>query len=132
MYTEPAQLVPLLHEALQTPPTPMSPMEQYQLSWDAASERLLDAAALPKGTPRTRDSAGATLAYYAHWAMGVQPVFDMFRYVTGAPPVQTLEERLAHSSRVLTLQGKRTQRTLKRVAASARQYGADPSDPPSQ
>ena len=57
---------------------PLSPMEQYRLSWDAASERLLDAAALPLGTPRTRDSISSSLCYYTHYAMGVQPVFDVF------------------------------------------------------
>jgi hypothetical protein len=57
---------------------PLPPIEQYRLSWDAASERLLDAAALPLGTPRTRDSISSSLCYYTHYAMGVQPVFDVF------------------------------------------------------
>jgi len=95
MYDDPTELVPLLREALASEPLPMSPMEQYQLSWDAASERLLDAAALPQGTPRSRDALGPSLCYYAHWTMGVQPVFDVFRSITGAPPVVPWEQRLA-------------------------------------
>ena len=71
-------------------------MEQYRLSWDAASERLLDAAALPLGTPRTRDSISSSLCYYTHYAMGVQPIFDVFRTVTGAPPVVPWGERAKH------------------------------------
>jgi hypothetical protein len=96
MYTDPKELVPLLREALSTEPQPLSPIEQYRLSWDAASERLLDAAALPLGTPRTRDSISSSLCYYTHYAMGVQPVFDVFRTVTGAPPVVPWGERAKH------------------------------------
>lgn len=72
MYDDPMELVPLLREALASEPTPMSPMEQYRLSWDAASERLLDAAALPMGTQRTKEEPTSTLAYYTHYLMGVQ------------------------------------------------------------
>jgi len=96
MYDDPMELVPLLREALASEPTPMSPMEQYRLSWDAASERLLDAAALPMGTQRTKEEPTSTLAYYTHYLMGVQPVFDAFRSVTGAPPVQPWSKRLSH------------------------------------
>jgi len=94
MYNDPIELVPLLREHLAKEPASMSPREAYMLSWDAASERLLDAAALPEGSKRTRESPASTLAYYTHWGMGVQPVFDMFRTVTGAPPVVPWSERL--------------------------------------
>ena len=45
--------------------------------------RLLDAAALPEGAPRTVERPAHGLAYYTHYAMGVQPVFDAFRAATG-------------------------------------------------
>ena len=83
----PAELVPTLRKALASDPTPLSPMEQYMLSWEAATERLLDAAALPEGAPRTTERPLHALAYYAHYGMGVQPVFDAFRKLTGAEPV---------------------------------------------
>ena len=44
LYEERAQLVPLLRTALATPPAPLSPKELYLLSWEAGTERLLDAA----------------------------------------------------------------------------------------
>ena len=84
---QPHELVPLLREALATLPQPMSPREQYMLSWEAATERLLDAAALPEGAPRTNERPLHALAYWAHWCMGVQPIFDGFRIVTGAGAV---------------------------------------------
>jgi len=86
-YERPEDLGPLLVEALATAPKPMSPMEQYALSWEAATERLIDACALPAGTERPSERPSHMLAYYAHYAMGVQPLFDAFRVVTGASPV---------------------------------------------
>ena len=94
MYDETEELVPKLAEALSSPPAPLNEMEQYMLSWEAATERLLDAAALPAGTKRPKERPLHQLAYYAHWTMGVQPVFDVFRSVTGAAPVMTLPQRL--------------------------------------
>ena len=98
MYEDPSELAPLIKHALSTEPTPMSPMEVYSLSWEAASERLLDAAALPKGTPRNTDSAASQLQYFAHYLMGVQPIFDVFRTVTGAGPVVPWSQRLEHGA----------------------------------
>jgi len=98
-YTDKAQMVPLLREALLAPPLPMSPMEQYKLSWEAATERLLDAAALPEGAPRTTERPLHSLAYWAHWCMGVQPVFDLFRIATGAGPAT----RVSHADESLNL-----------------------------
>lgn len=73
------------------------------LAWQAASERLLDAAALPDGTRRSVGTPAAKLAYAVHYAMGVQPVFDVFRTVTGAGPVVPWRERwergFGHGSR---------------------------------
>jgi hypothetical protein len=86
LYSDAAEIVPLVWSALAEEPAEMSPMEAYMLSWEAASERLLDAAALPTGTRRTCETAASTLAYYTHYAMGVQPVFDVFRTLTGAGP----------------------------------------------
>ena len=79
-------MIHTLHEALQSEPTPLSPMEEFTLSWEAASERLLDAAALPAGTRRTKHNPTSTASYYLHYSFGVQPVFDVFRTVTGAEP----------------------------------------------
>jgi len=45
----------------------MSPMEQYALSWEAATERLLDAAALPAGTVRPQMWPLHQAAYAVHW-----------------------------------------------------------------
>ena len=91
---KPAELVPTIIEALASDPTPLSPMEQYMLSWEAATERLLDAAALPEGAPRTNERPSHGLAYYTHYAMGIQPVFDAFRSATGAEPVIEWSDRL--------------------------------------
>ena len=65
--------MPAIAEALASDPNPMSPMEQYMLSWEAATERLLDAAALPEGAPRTNERPSHALAYYTHYGMGIQP-----------------------------------------------------------
>ena len=99
LYESEREMVPLLREALRTPPTPMSPREQYMLSWEAATERLLDAAALPEGAPRTTERPLHSLAYWAHWCMGVQPVFDLFRIATGAGPAT----RVSHADESLNL-----------------------------
>lgn len=92
--TKPAELVPTIREALASDPTPLSPMEQYMLSWEAATERLLDAAALPEGLSRTNERPSHALAYYTHYGMGIQPVFDAFRSATGAEPVIEWSDRL--------------------------------------
>ena len=63
------------------------------LSWEAATERLLDAAALPEGSPRTTERPLHALAYYAHYGMGIQPIFDVFRSLTGADPVIEWDEQ---------------------------------------
>ena len=56
------------------------------LSWEAATERLLDAAALPEGSERSNQQPSNALLYWLHYAMGIQPVFDVFRSLTGAEP----------------------------------------------
>jgi len=86
-YSSTAELVPLLQEALASEPTPLSAMEQYMLSWEAASERLLDAAAMPAGSPRAGDSLSSKAAYAAHYALSSQPLFDGLRVLTGAGAV---------------------------------------------
>jgi len=98
-YVGEEQMVPTLLEALASDPVPLSPMEQYMLSWEAATERLLDAAALPEGTERTATHALPTLAYYGHYAMGIQPVFDVFRALTGAEPVIPWNDKLSTAQR---------------------------------
>ena len=95
LYDDTSQMVPMLLDALATEPVPMSQREQYMLSWEAATERLLDAAALPEGSPRVCERPESTAAYAAHYAMGFQPVFDGFRIATGAPPVVPVRERVA-------------------------------------
>ena len=119
MYDDPSELVPLLREALASEPTPMSRMEAYMLSWDAASERLLDAAALPQGTERGSSRVTSKLAYGVHYLMGVQPIFDGFRIVTGAPPVRTPRERVDRAVRALRVTGRRTRRGDRGAAGTA-------------
>ena len=85
LYEHEHELVPLLREAMRTPPQPMSPREQYMLSWEAATERLLDAAALPEGAPRTNERPLHALAHGAHWCMTAPgPVYDALRVITCA------------------------------------------------
>ena len=96
-YASTDQLVPLLVEALESEPVPMTAMEQYMLSWEAASERLLDAAALPAGTPRAGEGWESKVAYALHYLQGVQPVFDGFRKATGAGVVDMKDPHLASS-----------------------------------
>jgi len=63
----PEEMGELLLEALATPPVAMSAVEQYALSWEAATERLLDAAALPAGTRRPKERPLHLMAYMVHW-----------------------------------------------------------------
>ena len=79
-------------------------MEAYMLSWEAASERLLDASALPAGTRRNCESLGSTASYWVHWCMGINepvPIFDAFRTLTGAPPKVPWGERIQSGRRAL-------------------------------
>jgi digalactosyldiacylglycerol synthase len=85
-YEAEENMVPTLQRALASEPVPLSPMEQYMLSWEAATERLLDAAALPEGSERSNQQPSNALLYWLHYAMGIQPVFDVFRSLTGAEP----------------------------------------------
>ena len=123
MYADPADLVPTLRRALAQEPQPMADREAYMLSWEAASERLLDAAALPDGTRRSVDTPAANLAYAVHYAMGVQPIFDVFRTVTGAGPVVPWRERwdrgLGHGSRVARLSARRAAKASRRAWSEA-------------
>jgi len=94
LYDDPAQLGSLISEALATPPAAMTKMEQYALSWEAATERLLDAAALPAGTRRPKERPLHSLAYGVHYTMGTQPLCDVLRVASGVRPVFSVEERL--------------------------------------
>mmetsp|Transcript_25531 Transcript_25531/g.46780 ORF Transcript_25531/g.46780 Transcript_25531/m.46780 type:complete len:315 (+) Transcript_25531:2-946(+) len=94
MYQHPTELVPLLQKALAREPGPMPPMEAFMLSWEAASERLLDAAALPEGTRRKSKGPVGTAAYAVHYAMSTQPLFDVIRTVTGRGPTIPWKKRL--------------------------------------
>ena len=79
-----SQLLPLLKEALATPPLPLTPREQYLLSWEAAIERLLDAAALADdGAGVPRDEPLANAAYSFHNALSAPPLDDYFRENAG-------------------------------------------------
>ena len=83
-------------------------MEAYALSWEAASERLLDASALPAGTRRNCESLDSTASYWLHWCCGINdpvPIFDVFRSVTGAPPKIPWDERLRIGQKALQVAG---------------------------
>lgn len=116
MYRDPVEMVALLRTALATEPAPLSPMEEFTLSWEAASERLLDAAALPAGTRRSKASPRATAAYYLHYSFGVQPVFDVFRTVTGAEPKVPWSERASRAGRVARIGGRKASKAAKVLA----------------
>jgi len=96
MYQDPREVVPLIYKALEMPPAPLSNIETYMLSWEAASERLLDAAALPAGTFNRRTSKGpaAQTAYLMHNGMSTQPVYDVFRAATGRGAKVPIKERI--------------------------------------
>lgn len=127
MYRDPAEMVRLLHEALATEPVPMSPMEEFTLSWEAASERLLDAAALPQGTQRSKEALSSTAAYYLHYGMGVQPVFDVFRTVTGAEPKVPWSTRIERTGRVLKLGSAKASKASKRALRRNDSHGDESS-----
>ena len=93
----------------------MSPMEEFTLSWEAASERLLDAAAMPAGTRRSKDTPGAVASYYLHYLMGTQPIFDVFRTITGAGPKVPWPDRWDRSQRVMRVSGRRVTRAAARA-----------------
>ena len=97
-------------------------MEAYMLSWEAASERLLDAAALPAGTQRSCETPTSIASYWVHWTMGVNhpvPIFDVFRTVTGAGPKIPWDERFKRSRRNLQASGKLVGKAGKRALSGA-------------
>jgi len=75
-----------LEAALEAEPKPVSPVERYTLSWEAATERLMDAAALPDNTKRQAQMPGHELAYRLHWVMGLPPWGDVLRTYSNAVP----------------------------------------------
>ena len=88
VYDDAQQLVPLLAEALRAPPKALTPEEQHALSWEAATNRLLDAARLRADAPTLpRDEPLAAAAYAVHHALGFGPLDDYFRANSGATPV---------------------------------------------
>ena len=115
MYTSPEHMVDTLNEALATEPAPMSPMEEFTLSWEAASERLLDAAALPAGTRRAKEAPSSKALYALHWCMGVQPVFDAFRTLTGAEPKVPWSVRARRTGKRISLTSGKVSRAASRV-----------------
>ena len=87
LYEERAQLVPLLRDALATPPAPLTPKELYLLSWEAGTERLLDAALLPASrAPLSAEPLLSALAYRFHWLISSQPFADAWYEFAGATP----------------------------------------------
>jgi len=112
MYEERSELAALLREALATPPLPMSPKEQYLLSWEAATERLLDAALLPAAVaPRGRPEPA--LAYAVHASLGAPLLDDYFRANSGATPqYATWQERVAALARGTYDEGGASERLL--------------------
>ena len=63
---------------------------QYLLSWEAATERLLDAAQIPETASATRADPLASLAFTVHNLMGVPGLDDYFRQNSGATPGSAL------------------------------------------
>jgi len=85
LYDQQSELIPLLTEALRTPPAPLPPKEQYVLSWEAATERLLDAARI-EASESGRDAPLQELAYTMHNAMSQPLLDDWWRENSGATP----------------------------------------------
>ncbi|KAL3930996.1 MAG: hypothetical protein SGPRY_001306 [Prymnesium sp.] len=100
-YKSTEELVPLLMKALETEPVPMSAMEQYMLSWEAAGERLLDAASLPAGTRRPGEQLKSKAAYAIHSVVSKQPLFDLLRVATGAGAVGMKDPHKKESYRTI-------------------------------
>jgi len=73
-----------LKAALESEPEPLAAVERYTLSWEAAIERLMDAAALPEGSVRQADMTGHKAAYALHWVMGLPAFGDGFRGFSNA------------------------------------------------
>ena len=94
LYSERTDLLPTVADALRTPPLPLSAKEQYLLSWEAATERLFDAALLEGGTPTPSSNPLAQAAYVAHYALGVEvgplDLDGYFRTNSGATPRSAL------------------------------------------
>jgi hypothetical protein len=68
------------------------------------------------------------MAYAAHYAMGVQPVFDMFRTVTGAGPVVAWDQRLPRARRAIRVQRwRRANRRAQAAGEGARPLKTDVS-----
>ena len=95
VYNDASEIVPRLQEALKTAPVPLSPKEAYLLSWEAATERLLDAALLPKMRAAPREQLLPAAAYALHAAMGAPLLDDYFRANSGGTPqFATWQERV--------------------------------------
>ena len=87
VYNNRAQLVPFLAKALITTPKALSPEELHVLSWEAATQRLVEAAGLPADRlVQPRDEVLTSAAYTLHHALGWGPLDDYFRENSGATP----------------------------------------------
>ena len=116
MYDDRSELTPLLIEALKTPPAPLTEEERERLSWQAATERLLNAARLPAEVTPAREDLLTTAAYTVHNALGWGVLNDYFRENSGATPVHaTWGERFAYQRD----RYERKQRLLERRRAAA-------------
>lgn len=85
---------------------------RYLLSWEAATERLLDAALLPAAVaPRGRPEPA--LAYAVHASLGAPLLDDYFRANSGATPqYATWQERVAALARGTYDEGGASERLL--------------------
>jgi len=97
VYDDPSELFPRLRNALASPPAPLSAKELYLLSWEGATERLIDAAALAPSAPPLRADALHGVAYALHNTLTLPPFDDYFRANSGATPLYaSWSERLAN------------------------------------
>merc|ERR1711924_302467 len=85
LYDDQSELIPALTEALRTPPAPLPPQEQYVLSWEAATDRLIDAARI-EASESPRESPLQELAYTMHNSMSQPLLEDWWRENTGVTP----------------------------------------------
>ena len=83
VYDSPEEFSKCVQKALTSDPAPLSPQDSYRLSWEAATDRFLDAAELTprEANPTLGDKAKEKFAHAMHSAMtSVEPI----RRATGA------------------------------------------------
>eukprot|EP00617_Octactis_speculum_P025763 CAMPEP_0185770460 /NCGR_PEP_ID=MMETSP1174-20130828/59214_1 /TAXON_ID=35687 /ORGANISM="Dictyocha speculum, Strain CCMP1381" /LENGTH=662 /DNA_ID=CAMNT_0028455889 /DNA_START=199 /DNA_END=2187 /DNA_ORIENTATION=- len=87
-FSSSAELVHQIQEAAATPPEPISDEELHLLSWEAATNRLVDSIIPDEAQGRATDGLRSRLCHSVHFTLSGGTLGDLFRVASGAPPDQ--------------------------------------------